>query len=85
MILSAIIIALIGLALACWFYWGMGYRDRTLLYGIAVIVFTGACIWTLININAIEVFLRAHLGVWGMSGVFLLIALTVWLCIKFLF
>ena len=85
MILSAIIIAFIGLALAGWFFGFMGYRGKTLMYGITVIVFTGACIWTLINIDEISVLLREHLGVWGMSGVFLLIALTVWLCIKFLF
>jgi hypothetical protein len=50
-----------------------------------VIVFTGLCIWALINMNEISVFLREHFGVWGMSGIFLIIALAVWLCIHFLF
>jgi len=83
--LSALIIGAVGVVLTAWFIAIMGYRGKTLLYGIAVIVFTGLCIWALINIDAIELFLREHLGVWGMSGIFLLIALIVWLCIHFLF
>lgn len=82
--LSALIITAVGLLLTAWFIF-MGYRGRTLVYGILVIIFTGLCIWALINIDTISVFLREHLGVWGMSGVFLLIALAVWLCIHFLF
>ena len=82
--LSALIITAVGLLLTAWFIF-MGYRGRTLVYGILVILFTGLCVWALINIDAISVFLREHLGVWGMSGVFLLIALAVWLCIHFLF
>lgn len=82
--LSALIIAAVGLLLTAWFIL-LGYRGRTLVYGIMVIVFTGLCIWALINIDTISVFLREHFGVWGMSGVFLLIALAVWLCIHFLF
>lgn len=83
--LSALIIGAVGLLLTAWFIGVMGYRGKTLEYGIMVIVFTGLCIWALININEISVFLRAHFGVWGMSGIFLLIALAVWLCIHFLF
>ena len=82
--LSGLIIAAVGLLLTAWFIF-MGYRGKTLVYGILVIVFTGLCIWALINIDTISEFLREHLGVWGMSGVFLLIALAVWLCIHFLF
>jgi hypothetical protein len=82
--LSALIIGAVGLLLTAWFIL-LGYRGRTLVYGILVIIFTGLCIWALINMNEISVFLREHLGVWGMSGVFLLIALAVWLCIHFLF
>ena len=82
--LSALIITAIGLLLTAWFIL-LGYRGRTLVYGILVIIFTGLCVWALINIDTISVFLREHLGVWGMSGVFLLIALAVWLCIHFLF
>ena len=82
--LSALIITAVGLLLTAWFIF-MGYRGRTLVYGILVIIFTGLCVWALINIDTISVFLREHLGVWGMSGVFLLIALAVWLCIHFLF
>ena len=82
--LSALIIAAVGLLLTAWFIL-LGYRGRTLVYGIMVIVFTGLCIWALINIDTISVFLREHFGVWGMSGVFLLIALAVGLCIHFLF
>lgn len=82
--LSALIITAVGLLLTAWFIL-LGYRGRTLVYGILVIIFTGLCIWALINIDTISVFLREHLGVWGMSGVFLLIALAVWLCIHFLF
>lgn len=82
--LSALIIAAVGLLLTAWFIL-LGYRGRTLVYGILVIIFTGLCIWALINMNEISVFLREHLGVWGMSGAFLLIALAVWLCIHFLF
>ena len=82
--LSALIITAVGLLLTAWFIL-LGYRGRTLVYGIMVIVFTGLCIWALINIDTISVFLREHFGVWGMSGVFLLIALAVWLCIHFLF
>lgn len=83
--LSALIIAAVGLLLTAWFIGVMGYRGKTLVYGIMVIIFTGLCIWALINMNEISVFLREHLGVWGMSGIFLLIALAVWLCIHFLF
>ena len=83
--LSALIIGAVGLLLTAWFIGVMGYRGKTLVYGIMVIVFTGLCIWCLINIDDISVFLREHLGVWGMSGVFLLIALAVWLGIHFLF
>ena len=83
--LSGLIIAAVGLLLTAWFIGVMGYRGKTLVYGIMVIVFTGLCIWTLINMDEISVFLRAHFGVWGMSGIFLLIALAVWLCIHFLF
>lgn len=82
--LSALIIAAVGLLLTAWFIL-LGYRGRTLVYGILVIIFTGLCVWALINMNEISVFLREHLGVWGMSGAFLLIALAVWLCIHFLF
>ena len=82
--LSALIIGAVGLLLTAWFIL-LGYRGRTLVYGILVIIFTGLCIWALINMNEISVFLREHFGVWGMSGIFLLIALAVWLCIHFLF
>lgn len=83
--LSALIIGAVGLLLTAWFIGVMGYRGKALVYGIMVIVFTGLCIWALINMNEISVFLREHFGVWGMSGIFLLIALAVWLCIHFLF
>ena len=83
--LSALIITAVGLLLTAWFIGVMGYRGKALVYGILVIIFTGLCIWALINMNEISVFLREHLGVWGMSGIFLIIALTVWLCIRFLF
>ena len=75
----------VGLLLTAWFIGVVGYRGKALLYGILVIVFTGLCIWALINIDEIEGLLRGHLGVWGMSGAFLLIAIIVWLCIHFLF
>ena len=83
--LSALIITAVGLLLTAWFIGVMGYRGKALVYGILVIIFTGLCIWALINMNEISVFLREHLGGWGMSGIFLIIALTVWLCIRFLF
>ena len=85
MLLSALIIAAVGLLLALWFAFGMGYRGKKLVYGILVILFTGLCIWGLINIDEIEILLRDSVGVWGTSGIFLLIALAVWLAMKFLF
>ena len=71
--------------LTVWFIGVMGYRGRTLGYGIAVIVFTGFCIWCLINRTILFAYLEEHFGVWGMSGILLLFALSVWLCIKLLF
>ena len=43
MILSAIIIALIGLALACWFYWGMGYP---------IVWYSGHCLYRCLYLDA---------------------------------
>ena len=85
MLLSALIIAAVGLLLALWFVFGMGYRGKKLVYCILVILFTGLCLWGLINIDEIEILLRDSVGVWGTSGIFLLIALAVWLAMKFLF
>ena len=83
--LSALIIAAAGLLLTAWFIFFMGYRGKTLLYGILVILFTGFCIWSIINWEEFTAILRDHFGVWGMSGIVLVIALIVWLCIQFLF
>ena len=43
------------------------------------------CIWALINWNEFTTMLENHLGVWGMSGIVLAIALVVWICMKILF
>lgn len=83
--LSALIISAIGLLLTAFFIGIVGYRGKALIYCIAVILFTGFCIWAIINWDAFTAFLQDRLGVWGMSGVVLLIALVVWLCIHILF
>ncbi len=83
--LSALIIAAVGLLLLTYFIGVLGYRGKALVYAIMVILFTGFCIWGVINMNEFSDFLKEHLGVWGMSGILLLIALAVWLCMHFLF
>ena len=83
--LSALIIGAIGLLLLLYFIVFMGYRGKALVYAIMVILFTGFCIWGIINWDEFTALLENNLGVWGMSGIVLGIALIVWLCMHFLF
>lgn len=83
--LSALIIGSVAILLLAYFIGVLGYRGKALVYAIMVILFTGFCIWGIINWNEFTALLENHLGVWGMSGIVLLIALVVWLCMHFLF
>lgn len=74
-----------GVVLAVYYAVMMGFRGRVLGYAIAVIAFTATCIWLLANWNWFTAMLENHLGVWGMSGILLLLCLAVWLCMQFLF
>lgn len=82
--LSALIIGAVGLLLTAWFIGVMGYRGKALVYGILVILFTGFCIWCIINWSEFTALLENSLGTWGMVGVLLAICLLVWLGMKFL-
>lgn len=83
--LSALIIGAVGIVLLTFFYFIVGYRGRGLVYCALIILFTGFCIWGVINWDEFTAMLESKLGVWGMSGVVLLIALAVWFCIHVLF
>jgi hypothetical protein len=85
MLLSALIILGVALLLTAWFAGVMKYRGKKLLYGILVIIFTAFCIWGIINWEEFTAILENRFGVWGMSGIVLVIALVVWLCMHFLF
>lgn len=83
--LSALIIGAIGALLTLYFVVFLHHRGKALVYTIMLILFTGFCIWALINWNEFTTMLENHLGVWGMSGIVLAIALVVWICMKILF
>ena len=82
--LSALIIGSVGILLTAWFIVVMGYRGKALIYGILVILFTGFCIWCIINWSEFTALLENTLGTWGMIGVLLAICLFVWIGMQFL-
>lgn len=82
---GALFLGGIGVVLAVYYALMMGFRGRALGYAIAVIVFTAICIWLLANWDWFTEMLENHLGVWGMSGILILLALAVWICMHFLF
>ena len=83
--LSALIIGAVGLLLTAWFIGVMGYRGKALVYGILVILFTGFCIWCIINWSELTALLENSLGTWGMIGVLLVLCAVVGICIMCLF
>ena len=83
--LSALIIGAAGTVLITYFYCFLGHRGKALVYTILLVLFTGFCIWGIINWDEFTGLLKERFGVLGMSGIVLLIALAVWLAIQFLF
>ena len=78
---------LVGMSVALALYYAllMGFRGRALGYAIAVILFTAGCIWLLANWEWFTAMLEAHLGVWGMTGILLVLIIIVALCMWILF
>lgn len=74
-----------GVLLALYYALLMGFRGRALGYAIAVILFTAGCIWLLANWEWFTAMLEAHLGVWGMTGILLVLIIIVALCMWILF
>ncbi len=81
---GALILYGIGIALFAYFAFFMEYRGRSLIYCLLLIIFAFSCIWLIFNFEMFSAFLEQHLGVWGMTGVLLVLSFLVWLGMKFL-
>ena len=70
-----------GFVLELWFLI-MGYRGKSLLYGLLVILFVIVCIWMAINFDLVWDSMVNTLGIWPTIIITLLGALGVWFVIK---
>ena len=82
---GAVILYASGVVLATYYAVVMGFRGNALVYAIAVIIFTATCIWLIANFDWFTEMLKSHFGVWGMTGLLLLLCLVVGICIIILF
>ena len=82
---GALVLYAAGVVLATYYAVVMGFRGKTLAYASAVIIFTATCIWLIANFDWFTELLKAHFGVWGMTGLLLLLCLVVGICMIILF
>ncbi len=82
---GALVLLAAGVLLGGYYVVVMGFRGRAMRYAIAVIIFTMVCIWLIANWEWFTTLLESHLGVWGMSGVLLLLCAIVGVCMWWLF
>lgn len=66
------------------YYWIIGFRGKSALYALALLVFTFGCILALANYDLITGWLEFKFGTWGMIGALLLIAALVYGLIRIL-
>lgn len=76
-ILGLMVLGSIALLLWAHFFFVMKIRGKTMLYCIAVILFTMMCIWLLANREMVFSWMDQTLGVWGTTGVLLVFCLAV--------
>ena len=73
-----------GVVLEAWFLI-IGYRGKTLLYALGILVFTILCIWLAINFNLVWDSMVATIGQWPTIFIVLFGALGLWYVIKVVF
>ncbi len=63
-------------------YYLMGYRGRSLLYVLLLLVFIAACIWLYFNYRSVDTYITTRYGQVAATVVFLVLAVIIWLFTK---
>ena len=62
----------------------MGYRDKSLVYIIAILLFLAVCIWLYFNYRSIDAVISERYGQAVATIIFLAIVAAIWLFTKFM-
>jgi hypothetical protein len=73
-----------ALVLEAWFLI-LGYRGKSLLYALGILLFTMLCIWLALNFDLVWNSMAATLGLWPTIIIVFLGAIGLWFVIKLLF
>ena len=73
-----------ALVLEAWFLI-LGYRGKSLLYALGILLFTILCIWLALNFDLVWNSMTATLGLWPTIIIVFLGAIGLWFVIKVIF
>jgi len=71
-----------GILLTLWFLY-LGFRGKSILYALMILVFAILCIWMAVNFDLIWNSMEASLGIWPTILIAVLGGIGVWLFIRF--